>query len=385
MSHRTGLEEHVIVKDNKTLRLGYTTGSCAAAAGKAAAMMLLTGKTVEEVSLMTPKGILLHLLIEDIHMEDARVSCAVRKDGGDDPDATNGALVYAEVTRSEDAGIHISGGPGVGRVTRPGLQQPVGEAAINRVPRSMITKEAAAVCREQGYRGGLNIVISVPKGEKIAVRTFNPRLGIVGGISILGTSGIVIPMSEAALIESIRVEMKMLCEAGARYLVMTPGNYGEVFSKEQMDLDLTYSMKCSNYIGETLEMAAGLGVKGILFISHIGKFIKVSGGIMNTHSHHADSRAELMAAQALRAGADLTCVKRVLETITTEEALDILKEYDILDETMRVTMEKIQYYLKHQIKTDLDIGTIIFSNVHGSLAKSENADSMIDIINGQCS
>ena len=385
MSHRTGLEEHVIVKDNKTLRLGYTTGSCAAAAGKAAAMMLLTGKTVEEVSLMTPKGILLHLLIEDIHMEDARVSCAVRKDGGDDPDATNGALVYAEVTMSEDAGIHISGGPGVGRVTRPGLQQPVGEAAINRVPRSMITKEAAAVCREQGYRGGLNIVISVPKGEEIAVRTFNPRLGIVGGISILGTSGIVIPMSEAALIESIRVEMKMLCEAGARYLVMTPGNYGEVFSKEQMDLDLTYSMKCSNYIGETLEMAAGLGVKGILFISHIGKFIKVSGGIMNTHSHHADSRAELMAAQALRAGADLTCVKRVLETITTEEALDILKEYDILDETMRVTMEKIQYYLKHQIKTDLDIGTIIFSNVHGSLAKSENADSMIDIINGQCS
>lgn len=385
MSHRTGLEEHVIVKDNKTLRLGYTTGSCAAAAGKAAAMMLLTGKTVEEVSLMTPKGILLHLLIEDIHMEDARVSCAVRKDGGDDPDATNGALVYAEITRSEDAGIHISGGPGVGRVTRPGLQQPVGEAAINRVPRSMITKEAAAVCREQGYRGGLNIVISVPKGEEIAVRTFNPRLGIVGGISILGTSGIVIPMSEAALIESIRVEMKMLCEAGARYLVMTPGNYGEVFSKEQMDLDLTYSMKCSNYIGETLEMAAGLGVKGILFISHIGKFIKVSGGIMNTHSHHADSRAELMAAQALRAGADLTCVKRVLETITTEEALDILKEYDILDETMRVTMEKIQYYLKHQIKTDLDIGTIIFSNVHGSLAKSENADSMIDIINGQCS
>ena len=385
MSHRTGLEEHVIVKDNKTLRLGYTTGSCAAAAGKAAAMMLLTGKTVEEVSLMTPKGILLHLLIEDIHMEDARVSCAVRKDGGDDPDATNGALVYAEVTRSEDAGIHISGGPGVGRVTRPGLQQPVGEAAINRVPRSMITKEAAAVCREQGYRGGLNIVISVPKGEEIAVRTFNPRLGIVGGISILGTSGIVIPMSEAALIESIRVEMKMLCESGARYLVMTPGNYGEVFSKEQMDLDLTYSMKCSNYIGETLEMAAELGVKGILFISHIGKFIKVSGGIMNTHSHHADSRAELMAAQALRAGADLTCVKRVLETITTEEALDILKEYDILDETMCVTMEKIQYYLKHQIKTDLDIGTIIFSNVHGSLAKSENADSMIDIINGQCS
>ena len=337
MDHKTGLEDHYIVKDNKTLRLGYTTGSCAAAAGKAAAMMLLTGKWIEEVSLMTPKGILLHLLIEDIHMGDDRVSCAVRKDGGDDPDATNGALIYAEVSKTEESGIHIDGGVGVGRVTRPGLQQPVGEAAINQVPRSMIAREAAAVCEEQNYRGGLRIVITVPKGEEIAVRTFNPRLGIVGGISILGTSGIVIPMSETALIESIRVEMKMLCGAGARYLVMTPGNYGEVFSKEQMDLDLTYSMKCSNYIGETLEIAAGLGVKGILFISHIGKFIKVSGGIMNTHSHHADSRAELMAAQAVRAGADIACVKRLLETITTEEALDILKEHNILEETMRIT------------------------------------------------
>ena len=270
-------------------------------------------------------------------------------------------------------------------MTRPGLQQPVGEAAINQVPRSMIAREAAAVCEEQNYRGGLRIVITVPKGEEIAVRTFNPRLGIVGGISILGTSGIVIPMSETALIESIRVEMKMLCGAGARYLVMTPGNYGEVFSKEQMDLDLTYSMKCSNYIGETLEIAAGLGVKGILFISHIGKFIKVSGGIMNTHSHHADSRAELMAAQAVRAGADIACVKRLLETITTEEALDILKEHNILEETMRITMERIQYYLKHQKKTDLEIATIIFSNVHGTLAKSGNAEDMIDIINRQCS
>ncbi len=385
MDHKTGLEDHYIVKDNKTLRLGYTTGSCAAAAGKAAAMMLLTGKWIEEVSLMTPKGILLHLLIEDIHMGDDRVSCAVRKDGGDDPDATNGALIYAEVSKTEESGIHIDGGVGVGRVTRPGLQQPVGEAAINQVPRSMIAREAAAVCEEQNYRGGLRIVITVPKGEEIAVRTFNPRLGIVGGISILGTSGIVIPMSETALIESIRVEMKMLCGAGARYLVMTPGNYGEVFSKEQMDLDLTYSMKCSNYIGETLEIAAGLGVKGILFISHIGKFIKVSGGIMNTHSHHADSRAELMAAQAVRAGADIACVKRLLETITTEEALDILKEHNILEETMRITMERIQYYLKHQKKTDLEIATIIFSNVHGTLAKSGNAEDMIDIINRQCS
>lgn len=384
MSHKTGLEEHSIKKDGRVMRLGYTTGSCAAAASKAAVSMLLSGKVVEEISLMTPKGILLHLLIEDINIEEGSVSCAVRKDGGDDPDATDGALVYARVSRGGAAGeVEIDGGAGVGRVTRPGLNQPVGAAAINSVPRSMIKEEVKNVCKESGYKGGIKVIISVPEGEKIAANTFNPRLGIDGGISILGTSGIVIPMSDAALIESIRIEMNMLKEAGAEYVVLTPGNYGEVFSRENLDLNLTYSMKCSNYIGEVLEMADGLGLKGLLFIGHIGKFIKLSGGIMNTHSHHGDARAELMAAQAIRAGADMECAKRILDTFTSEEALDILKEEGLLEKTMEVVTEKIQFYLKSQKKTELEIASIIYSNVHGFLSKSDNADNMITKINSQ--
>lgn len=383
MTHQTGLEGYYIIKGDKRLRYGYTTGSCAAAAAKAATVMLLSGKITEEAALLTPKEILLHLTIEDIHMQKDCVSCAVRKDGGDDPDATDGALVYAKVKKTDTAGVLIDGGTGVGRVTKPGLQQPVGAAAINEVPRRMITQEVSEVCREYGYTGGIKVEISVPKGAEIAGKTFNPRLGIVGGISILGTSGIVVPMSEQALIESIRIEMRMLVENGARYLVVTPGNYGELFSKEQMDVNLNSSMKCSNYVGETLEMAAAMGVKGILFVAHIGKFIKVSGGIMNTHSHHADSRAELMAAHAVRSGADLETAKLLLDTVTTEDAVNILLEHKLLEQTMKETIKRIQFYLNHNIQGAFEAGTILFSSVHGKLAQSDNVPELINKINIQ--
>ena len=366
-----------------TMRMGYTTGSCAAAAAKAAALMLFTGTTVEETALRTPKGVLLHLNIEDITRDADYVKCAVRKDGGDDPDVTTGLLVYAEVSKCEENGVVIDGGIGVGRVTRKGLQQPVGEAAINNVPRQMITEAVAEVCLQQGYTGGMKVVVSVPGGDEIAKKTFNPRLGIVGGISILGTSGIVVPMSEAALIESIRVEMRMLKANGGDYLVITPGNYGEVFSQNQRDIRLDYAMKCSNYVGETLDFARELGVKGILFIAHIGKFIKVSGGIMNTHSLHADSRAELMAAQAIRAGADLDTARRILDTITTEEALDILYEKGLTDAFMQVVLPKVEYYLDHRAKGELKLGAILFSSVHGMLGETSQVAELKAYINAQ--
>lgn len=383
MKHQTGLEGYYIVKGDQRLRYGYTTGSCAAAAAKAATAMLLGGKKVEEAALLTPKEISLHLSIEEIEMQKDRVSCAVRKDGGDDPDATDGALVYATVSKGEVAGITIDGGRGVGRITKPGLQQPVGAAAINEVPRRMIEQEVAEICLEYGYAGGIAVEICVPEGEKIAAKTFNPRLGIIGGISILGTSGIVVPMSEQALIESIRIEMRMLIENGSRYLIVTPGNYGELFSKEQMDVDLSSSMKCSNYVGETLEMAASMGVKGLLFVAHIGKFIKVSGGIMNTHSHHADSRSELMAAQAIRSGADLETAKRIMETVTTEDAVNILREQNLLEQTMKETARRVQFYLNHNAGGAFEVGTILFSSVHGKLAQSENVPRLIEKINSQ--
>ena len=389
--HRTGLEDTYVLKGHKRLRCGYTTGSCAAAAAKAAALMLFTGVPVEETALETPKGIWLHLLIEEIEMEPGtdgypkRVRCAVRKDGGDDPDATSGLLVYAEVSRIQEPGIRIDGGEGVGRVTRPGLNQPVGSAAINSTPREMIRKETEEVCRAQGYPGGLSVVISIPGGEEAARKTFNPRLGITGGLSVLGTSGIVMPMSEEALIRSIEAEMRMLRAAGAEYLVITPGNYGETFAREQKGIDLTCEMKCSNYVGETLDLAEELGVKGILFIAHIGKFIKVSGGIMNTHSRNADARAELMAAAALRAGAQRSLALEILETGTTEEALDLLagEKDGLYGRTMREICARAQFYLDQHTRGSLETGVILFSSVRGKLGETENVPELIRKINRQ--
>ena len=384
---RTGLEDYYILKDGKKLRYGYTTGSCAAAAAKAAAQMLLTGQTVEEIALQTPKGILLHLLVEDISRGEGWVRCAIRKDGGDDPDVTNGILVYAKVNKinavAKDTEIELDGGIGVGRVTRTGLYQQPGEAAINPVPRKMILESVEEICQNHGFSGKLHVEISIPAGVELAKRTFNPRLGIEGGISVLGTSGIVVPMSEDALIASIRLEMKMHVKNGAQYLVITPGNYGAMFSRDKLDIDLTYSMKCSNYLGETLDMAEELGVKGILFISHIGKFVKVSGGIMNTHSRCADSRAELMAAQAFRAKAPTEVIGKILDSQTTEESVQILKGAGYLETTMAIMAEKIQFYLDHRTGKRIETGAIIFSNVEGVLAKTETVDTLMDKINGQ--
>lgn len=381
MEHRTGIEDCYVIKNNKKLRMGYTTGSCAAGAAKAAAWMLLYQQEIRTVSLMTPKGIKLSLELHDIKRQDDMVSCAVRKDGGDDPDATNGILVYAEVRTCRESGIFIDGGEGVGRVTKPGLEQPVGSAAINRVPRRMISEGIQEICEAAGYTEGISVVISIPEGAAIAEKTFNPRLGIVGGISVLGTSGIVEPMSEAALIRSIQVEMNMLTAQGAEYLLITPGNYGQAFVREHMKLDLEKAMKCSNFVGETIDMAVADGIRGILFVAHIGKFIKVAGGIMNTHSRCADSRAELMAAFALRAGATLEQTRAILDTLTTEEAIALLEQYGLKEAVMPLIVERIIYYLDHRAYGKLELGLVLFSNEHGLLGMTDNVEKMIEKLN----
>ena len=374
---KNGLEDYYVIKNNKKLRYGYTTGSCAAAAAKAAARMLLTGETVENVDLMTPKGILLHLEILDIHKGEEEVSCAVRKDGGDDPDATHGLLVYAAVRKKKESGVTIDGGRGVGRVTKRGLEQPVGAAAINRTPRAMITEAVEDIADAFGYTEGFTVVISIPGGEEVAKKTFNPRLGILGGISVLGTSGIVVPMSEDALIASIHAEMRLRKENGGDYLLITPGNYGAAFVSSYPDVDVENSVKCSTYVGETLDYAVNLGIRGILFVADIGKFIKVSGGIMNTHSRCADSRAELMTAAAIRAGADLETAKQLLETITTVEAIGILKEKGLLEKTMAEILPRIHYYLQHRIGEAFPTEAILFSNEYGFLGETAGAQEML--------
>lgn len=359
------------------MRYGFTTGSCAAAASKAAAYMLLTGKEKTEITIETPKGILYHAKLSEIERTETYVSCAVVKDGGDDPDITTGARVFSKVSlRTEwDKTIRIDGGTGVGRVTKPGLDQPVGNAAINHVPREMIEKEVKEVCRVLDYHGGLEVIISVPEGEALAEQTFNPRLGIVGGISILGTSGIVEPMSSQALLDTIRVELRQRRAGGFDYVAVAPGNYGLDFMKTAYGYDLDRSVKCSNFIGDTIDMAVELGFKKMLLTGHIGKLIKAAGGIMNTHSREGDCRMELLAAFAVRAGMEIDAIQRMLDCVTTEDAVRILKECGKLEPVMEYAMERISYYLNKRSQGKMQVDCIMYANEFGELARSREAES----------
>lgn len=354
------------------MKYGFTTGSCAAAASGAAAYMLLTGKTKTDITVETPSGRIFKAAILDIKRSENSVSCAVRKTAGDDPDITDGALIYSEVSIRE-SGFSIDGGKGVGRVTRPGLDQPVGAAAINRVPREMIEKKVSEVCSFTGYSGGLKIIISVPEGERLAEKTFNPKLGIAGGISILGTSGIVEPMSERAFIETIRLELKQKRAEGERRAVISPGNYGREFMKKSYGFDLDRSVKCGNFIGLTVDMAKEEGFGELLLVGHIGKLIKVAGGIMNTHSREADCRMEILASLGLLCGADGGTARSILRCALTDEAVEILEEAGIKQAVMDMAVERICGNLERRTEK-MKIECMMFSNKFGELGKSREAE-----------
>ena len=371
--------EEYIVKDGKKLRLGYTTGSCAAAAAKAAAYMLLTGRPKDTIDLLTPKGIRLHLTVEEIKITSSEVSCAIRKDSGDDPDATRGTLVFACVRKTDAPGVLIDGGAGVGRVTKRGLDQPVGAAAINSVPRRMIEENVREVCALCGYDGGISVVISVPEGEALAKKTFNPRLGIVGGISILGTTGIVEPMSEQALVDTIRVELRQRRELGAEYVLLTPGNYGADFIRDSIGIDPRTAVLTSNFIGDALELSRELGFHGALLIGHIGKLVKLAGGMWNTHSKFGDCRMELLAAHAASLGLRPEKVSELLQCVMCDDALRILLEEQLYDAVLARLAGRIEFHLQHKCG-EMEVGAMVFSKEYGRLCQTSCAQALLQKI-----
>lgn len=368
--------EQYVYKDQKKLRCGYTTGSCAAAAAKAATAMLLSEEYVMKVSLHTPKGTVLQLQVLDIQRTKEQVICAIQKDSGDDADVTNGILIYASVMRQQ-GDVTIDGGTGVGRVTKSGLDQPIGQAAINSVPRKMIKEAVMEEMDAHGYDGGVKVIISIPKGVEIAERTFNPRLGIEGGISVLGTSGIVEPMSEQALVDTIRTEIKMQSANGNYDLLITPGNYGTDFLKDELHIDIEKAIKCSNFIGDTIDMAYEYRIKSLLLVGHIGKLVKLGAGIMNTHSKMADGRMEVLCSCAIRAGVKSEAAERILDCITTDEAIAILQEVKMAERTMAILMERIEFYLQHRAYKGLEIAVITFSNQYGILGSTSKAEDLL--------
>ena len=382
--------------DKRELRCGFTTGTCAAVAAKAAAAMLLMGNQLQHMKLMTPKGTEADLPLFHVVMKPDKVSCAVKKDAGDDPDVTDQALIYASVELFDETGegasptgcsfvrektgefgqLILTASEGVGRVTKPGLSSPVGYPAINPVPRGMIFDEVDEVRRTADYKGALLICIWIPEGRELAEKTFNSKLGIIGGLSILGTTGIVKPMSEEALTATISLELHMKAVAGLKRVILTPGNYGESFIKDQLNLPDGEGVTISNFIRQSCTMVKEEGFKQILFVGHIGKLIKVAGGVENTHSRYGDRRMEVLWDCA---GEFLSRDKKelILQSNTMETAAGILEEMGVLKPVMSEVVNRIKAYMT-EWTGGIPVEVITFSNTLGILSMTPDALKMIE-------
>lgn len=370
--------DHYIENGAQRLRCGYTTGTCAALAAAGAASLLLSGEAPRALSLVTPKGIPVTVEPVELFWENGAAVCGVAKDGGDDADATDGLVIRARVETIEEPEIRIDGGEGVGRVTKPGLDQPPGAAAINRVPRRMIEEQARRVCAALGYTGGLSICISVPGGEEAAKRTFNPMLGIEGGISILGTSGIVEPMSEKALVDTIAVELRQAAALGARDVILTPGNYGETFLRDhpQAARDVPV-VKCSNFIGDALDLAGNRGFSQVLLVGHAGKLVKLAAGVMNTHSRYADGRAEVFCSHAAVCGAPQSLCQALMQSPSADACLALLDEASLREPVIDSILTAIQRHLDRRAGGRFRTGAVLFTNTLGLLGQTTTAKEII--------
>lgn len=377
--------ERYIQSGGKRMRCGYTTGACAAMAAAGAARLLLTGQTPASISLLTPKGWLVQAQLLDCRLLSSNTAtAAVEKDAGDDADATAGAHIYADVSLCAHSGVTIDGGAGVGRVTKPGLDQPVGAAAINRVPRRMIEEQLEAAARDSGYTGGFQVVIHVPGGEEIAQKTFNPNLGIVGGISILGTSGIVEPMSQQALADTVALEIRQAHAEGHTGLILTPGNYGEAYLHEhRLDTLGVPVVKCSNFLGDALDAAGAEDFSAVLLVGHIGKLVKLAGGIMNTHSRYADCRTELFCAHAAACGADTSLCRALLGAATADACIELLDRSSLRVPVMESLMQSIEKHLSKRAAGAYMVGAILFSNTYGTLGETSNVPKLLHLFGTQ--
>lgn len=398
--------EGFVYRDKKLLRCGYTTGTCAALAARAAVSFLITGKEPESSSVLTPSGKRIEVQVECPEREQGPdgpvwAQCAVRKDAGDDYDVTDGLLI---VCRAEFVGpgeqrpgaslgplqpyVEITGGEGIGTVTKKGLNQPVGQAAINEVPRRMIREAVCGILEEAGVSKPVRITVSAPEGRRAAQKTFNPILGITGGISILGTTGIVEPMSEDALVETIHAHMKVLAAAGRRYLAAAPGNMGvEVFCEYLYGKSVNgYKpgndewILCSNFIGRTIDLAAECGFSGLLLAGHLGKLVKLGNGIMNTHSREGDGRMDTLISCGLEAGAESSLLREIQAANTTEEAMGIYGEESLLEPVVQILLNRIETHMKRRAPESLKTGVVLFSLEMGYLGETAAAGELMERI-----
>lgn len=386
------IDEFVYV-DGKKYRRGYTSGSCACGATKAALIMLLEKRNINEVRIGTPKGVDLDLKIDNISRGKDWVQCSVKKDGGDDIDATHGMDIFArlELVQADQVPdfrsdldsdyLFITSGQGIGRVTKKGLDIRPGRPAINRVPLNMILKVVQETLDEAGldiydYLSGRKILVTIfaPQGQEIAKRTFNSNLGIEGGISIIGTTGIVDPMSDEGWKKTLSAELAIKRAEGRETIILVPGNIGRDIMAKSYGADLDGIVKMSNFIGYMLMETKRLGFKRVIVGGHIGKLIKLSGGITNSHSRVADARREIMVANLALLGAPLELLKEIDACLSTDAMVDIIRKAGY-SQVFKVLADKAaskaKVYMRLGQEDHMDIEVYLFSMDGSLLAKSQ--------------
>lgn len=382
--------EQYVIKNQKQLRCGITTGTCAAAAAQAAARHLILGIESNEVTIFTPKKVAVVVPVNKSFVSENKAEYFVVKDSGDDPDVTNHAKIFVSVERcsildekeqrifkDESYPLFLDGGEGIGRVTKKGLEQKTGYAAINIVPRNMIFQAVREIYEIGDYREPIFIQIRVPDGVELAKKTFNPRLGIQGGISILGTSGILEPMSEKAIIDTIETEIRQRRTLGEEKILVTPGNYGKSYVEKYLGFDTKDSIKCSNFIGDTLDLAVSYGVKQLLLVGNIGKLCKLAAGVMNTHSRVADARCEIFVTHSVLCGGTKRCAEQLMKCINTEEMLDILEQEGIREKVLESICRQIYKHVAHRVGKELAFGIMLFSEKYGFLGQTEGTERIL--------
>lgn len=365
--------------DGKKLRCGYTTGTCATIASTASTYMILNQKIISSCKTITPSNVEVETEVFDAKFSNNFAKCSVIKDGGDDPDITNGSKIFSEVKLTTDGKITILGGEGVGKVTKAGLDQPIGEYAINSTPRRTITENVRKILSNFGAHYGAIVTISIPKGKLLSKKTFNPKLGIIGGISVLGTSGIVEPMSDSALIATIKTELNQQKAIGYKYTLLTPGNYGKNFLYRNYNLTKDISVKTSNFIGEALNFANEFKFKGTLLVGHIGKLSKVYSGVFNTHSKYGDKRANAFITEAKKLNVSNKIIEKIENAVMTDEMIDIIDEAGVLNEVMQGITQGIENQIKKRYK-NFNFGVIIFSNKRGVVGETALAEEIFNKI-----
>lgn len=353
------MEEYLYFRGKK-LRYGYTTGSSATAATKAALMYLLDDSKhdIPEVTIKLPSGNPLTISVNSLEKKENSVLASVIKDGGDDPDVTHELEIYSKVSLRNDSKINIFGGIGVGKVTKKGLPVAPGNSAINPVPLKMI-RETVEEMLPEGL--GADVEIFVPKGEETAKKTLNAKLGIIGGISILGTTGIVKPMSEESWKVSLAIELKMALEnTGNGEAIFLFGNRGKQYLSDNFEDNTSQAIVISNFVGYMFDRACEFEAKKIYFIGELGKFVKVAGGIFHTHSRVSDAKMEILTANALLVGESTENMKKIMASNTTEEATKYIEKTEVYNLLAEKAKQKCEEYCRRN-GWELEVETLIIS------------------------